>query len=243
MKTHRFEIRLEDAFMPMPSEVSEKIERAFERGEEAMKQRYKIMSMLSVAAVISVFFAVAALAVTGINAPKPDKVTLSSAMSKQQMEPASTFAKHPETETIEIGEQDARDYSEASFYDGEFSDPKALYVLLSNAYWTRAHENDLEMDSRAVFDAASELGNIFMNNDGDVSQMSRRIRECLQNVLGFEADFIARHYLVNDVLNCLYGSTGSLLESSYQEEPALLKSEQDDETVFEQNREITASGN
>lgn len=239
MKQHEFEIRLEDAFVPMPPEIPDEIEQAFERGEKAMKKRYKIMSALSVAAVISLFFAVAALAVNGINAPKPDKVALSAGTDKQQLEPALTPALHPEPGTTGKEEQEMKDYSGASFYDGEFSDPEALYVLLSNAYWTYAHENNLEMDSRAVFAAARELKNIIVaNNDGEKSQMSTPIRECLQSALGLDADFIARHYLVNDVLNCLYGSVGSL-----QEEAFVLKPEGIEVTAFERREEINSSVN
>lgn len=239
MKLHEFEVRLEDAFVPMPPEISEGIEQAFERGEKAMKKRYKIMSVLSVAAAISVFFAVAALAVNGINAPKPDKVAFSAGEGKPQMEHAPTAVLHPETELPEESEQEMKDYSGANFYDGEFSDPEALYVLLSNAYWTYAHENNLEMDSRAVFAAAGELKNIIIaNNDEEKTRMGTLIRECLQSVLGLDADFIARHYLVNDVLNCLYGSLGSL-----QEEAVVLKPEEVEETVFERREEINSSVN
>lgn len=237
MKKREFEIRLEDAFIPMPPEISDEIESAFERGEQAMKKRYKIMSLLSVAAVVSVFFAVAAMAVNEINVPKPDKVVLSAGENKQQMEPVPTSALHSETEALEEHEQEMKDYSSASFYYGDFSDPEALYMLLSNAYWSHAHENNLEMDSRAVFAAAGELKIIFSsNNDGDVSRMCTPILECLQSVLGFDADFIAQHYLINDVLSCLYGSVERL-----QEEAVVLKPEEVETAVFERREEVNSS--
>lgn len=200
MTKHGFDIRLERAFVPMPSQMKSEIEYAFERGEKEMKKRYKIMSLLSVAAVISVAFAMAALAVNEINVLNPDRVVAAGEnMQKVEGVPATSESGH--------------------FYEGDFAEPEALYILLSNAYWNYAHENNLEMDSRAVFAAAEELSMIFEKNKGDKTQMTVPVRECLESALGLDSEFIASHYLTNDVLGCLYGAA----ESIYLEEVVVLE--------------------
>lgn len=192
MKKHETDIRLEKAFLPMPHEMKEEIEYAFERGEKAMKKRNKIISMLGAAALVSVFFAVVALAANELGTPQADNIVLS-AGEKLMQEDAQATLVPLETETADS----------VHFYQGDFTDPDALYILLSNAYWNYARENNLDMDSRVVFAAAQELISIPDNFPEGTNRWASPVLETLRSVLGFDEDFIARHYLGNDVIACL----------------------------------------
>ena len=70
-----------EAFVPMPSDFSDAVERGFERGEEAMKKRHKITLALSIAAVLVIAFAFAAMATGALSQPKPDNVVVSQDIS------------------------------------------------------------------------------------------------------------------------------------------------------------------
>ena len=63
---------LDRAFAKTPECIRASIEYGFQKGRKAMKLRHKIMSALPVAAALTVTFAVAALALGQLGAPKPD---------------------------------------------------------------------------------------------------------------------------------------------------------------------------
>ena len=67
--------RLDRAFSEAPSELSYAVERAFERGEKAMKQRQNLMTVLSVAVGVAVLFAAIGLAGSQLSKTVPDNVT------------------------------------------------------------------------------------------------------------------------------------------------------------------------
>lgn len=83
------------AFAPTPACVHASIQLAFARGEKRMKLRHKIAGMLSVAAVLVILLAVAALAMDFPAAPQPDVLSpgrpLNTAAPRAE-EPASTNA-------------------------------------------------------------------------------------------------------------------------------------------------------
>lgn len=66
--------RLERAFTEAPAELNDAVERAFLRGEKAMKKRHKIVASLSAAAVFAVLALGIALAAGRLTAPRPDPV-------------------------------------------------------------------------------------------------------------------------------------------------------------------------
>ena len=65
---------LDRAFTEMPSELTASVEEAFQKGEEAMKHRHKVLTAVSVAAVLVVLCAAIALAAGRMTAPRPDTV-------------------------------------------------------------------------------------------------------------------------------------------------------------------------
>lgn len=201
MNVRELDIRLENAFVPMPLEMMEEIEYAFVRGKKAMKKRHEIWSALSIAAVILVVFAVAALTVNEFNAPKQDNVVLSAGENTRKN---MTSTPYPTAETIEdlLSEQNEKSEEDARFYNSSdtYWEEDALYTLLDNAYWTHTQENGLEYDSRAVYIAVEELKLIPENFPGDMEQWFAPILETLQSVLGFSEDFVAEHYLRNAVV-------------------------------------------
>lgn len=66
------QIDFDRAFAQTPDEIHERICTAFEKGEKHMKFRHKMLSTLSVAAVLVVVFAVIGFAGRQMSAPKPD---------------------------------------------------------------------------------------------------------------------------------------------------------------------------
>ena len=74
MKRDGYLKHLDRAFTEMPPELTASVEEAFRRGEEAMKQRHKIMTALSVAAAIAVLCAAIALAAGTMLKPRRDNV-------------------------------------------------------------------------------------------------------------------------------------------------------------------------
>lgn len=74
MRRQEYLEHLDRAFTKTPPELNASVEEAFRRGEEAMKQRHKIMTALSVAAAVAVLCAALALAAGRMIAPKPDTV-------------------------------------------------------------------------------------------------------------------------------------------------------------------------
>ena len=65
---------LDQAFTEAPPELKASVEEAFRRGEEAMNQRHKIMTALSVAAAVAVLCAALALAAGTLLKPRRDNV-------------------------------------------------------------------------------------------------------------------------------------------------------------------------
>ena len=74
MKESNYLKRLDRAFTEAPLELSASVDEAFRRGEEAMKQRHKVLTSVSVAAVLVVLCAAIALAAGRLTAPRPDTV-------------------------------------------------------------------------------------------------------------------------------------------------------------------------
>ena len=74
MKRDDYLKHLDRAFTQAPPELTASVEEAFRRGEEAMKQRHKIMTALSVAAAIAVLCAALALAAGTMLKPRRDSV-------------------------------------------------------------------------------------------------------------------------------------------------------------------------
>ena len=74
MKRDDYMKHLDRAFTKAPPELTSSVEAAFQKGEEAMKQRHKIMTALSVAAAIAVLCAALALAAGTMLKPRRDNV-------------------------------------------------------------------------------------------------------------------------------------------------------------------------
>ena len=74
MKRRDLDSRLERAFTQAPPELSDRIELAFLRGEQAMKTRYKITVALSAAAAFAVLVLGIALAAGALTRPRQDAV-------------------------------------------------------------------------------------------------------------------------------------------------------------------------
>ena len=77
MRKYEYLKHLDRAFTEMPPELSDQIELTFRRGEKAVKQRHKIMTAISVAAVLAVLFAAIALAAGTLVKPRVDRVVAS----------------------------------------------------------------------------------------------------------------------------------------------------------------------
>lgn len=83
MRKQEYLKHLDRAFTKAPDELTASVEEAFRRGEKAVKQRQKIVTALSVAAVFAMLCAAIALAAGRMIAPKPDTVaTRGSATSR-----------------------------------------------------------------------------------------------------------------------------------------------------------------
>lgn len=74
MKRRGMDSRLERAFTQAPPELSDRIELAFLRGEQAMKKRHKLMVSLSVAAALAMLILGIALAAGEMTRPRQDAV-------------------------------------------------------------------------------------------------------------------------------------------------------------------------
>lgn len=74
MKPYEELSRLDRAFTQAPPELAASVEAAFVRGEMAVKQRHKILTAVSVAAVLAVMFAALALAAGQLVKPHVDRV-------------------------------------------------------------------------------------------------------------------------------------------------------------------------
>lgn len=92
MKRDDYLKHLDRAFTKAPPELTSSVEAAFQKGEEAMKQRHKIMTALSVAAAIAVLCAALALAAGTMLKPRRDDVVT----ARGKGERAPTFSPVPE---------------------------------------------------------------------------------------------------------------------------------------------------
>lgn len=88
MKRDDYLKHLDRAFTKAPPELTSSVEAAFQKGEEAMKQRHKIMTALSVAAAVAILCAALALAAGTMLRPRRDNVVV--ARGKGQSAPAYT---------------------------------------------------------------------------------------------------------------------------------------------------------
>ena len=92
MKRDDYLKHLDRAFTQAPPELTASVEEAFRRGEEAMKQRHKIMTALSVAASVAILCAALALAAGTMLKPRRDDVVT----ARGKGERAPTFSPVPE---------------------------------------------------------------------------------------------------------------------------------------------------
>ena len=92
MKCDDYLKHLDRAFTQAPPELTASVEEAFRRGEEAMKQRHKIMTALSVAAAVAILCAALALAAGTMLKPRRDDVVA----ARGKGERAPTFSPVPE---------------------------------------------------------------------------------------------------------------------------------------------------
>lgn len=92
MKRDDYLKHLDRAFTQTPPELTASVEEAFRRGEEAMKQRHKIMTALSVAAAVAILCAALALAAGTMLKPRRDDVVA----ARGKGERAPTFSPVPE---------------------------------------------------------------------------------------------------------------------------------------------------
>ncbi len=92
MKRDDYLKHLDRAFTQAPPELTASVEEAFRRGEEAMKQKHKIMTALSVAAAVAILCAALALAAGTMLKPRRDDVVA----ARGKGERAPTFSPVPE---------------------------------------------------------------------------------------------------------------------------------------------------
>ena len=92
MKRDDYLKHLDRAFTQTPPELTASVEEAFRRGEEAMKQRHKIMTAFSVAAALAILCAAIALAAGTMLKPRQDDVVA----ARGKGERAPTFSPVPE---------------------------------------------------------------------------------------------------------------------------------------------------
>ena len=92
MRQNEYLKHLDRAFTKAPPELTTSVEEAFRRGEEAMKQRHKSMTALSVAAALVILCAAIALAAGEMLKPRRDNVVT----ARGKGERAPTFSPVPE---------------------------------------------------------------------------------------------------------------------------------------------------
>ena len=204
MKTQEMNISFEKAFLPMPEEARFGVEEAFERGEKEMKKKHKILSLLSVAAALTLVFAVTALAAGGLGTPKPDKIALSAGESLPAAESEATPAP-------------VRTNMPDPVFEPDFThiDPfgeNALWELLDIAYRDFCQLSGSEVDSRAVDSAANALRSIPDDFGADTANWPEPICEILKAELGLSDEYIEENCLTNYIcacLSCLDGAEAS----------------------------------
>lgn len=93
MRSNEYLKHLDRAFTKTPPELTASVEEAFRRGEMAVKQRHKIMTVLSVAAAVAVLCAALALAAGAMLRPRRDNVVA----ARGKGEGPSVYTPVPET--------------------------------------------------------------------------------------------------------------------------------------------------
>lgn len=206
MKTSRDEFRFREAFAPMPVELSDCIEEAFERGEKAMKRRRKTIALLSAAAVISVAFAAAALAGRSLYAPVPDNVAAAPVQTAQMLtaidEPTLTITSVP-FEKEENEDENERLAFLISMEKIDKTDRDSLRQILNLAASEYARQSETEIAADAIEITQVSLQKIAVNYHGSTADWKQEVRECLMGEMGFTEAFIEEGSLVNHVIACL----------------------------------------
>lgn len=195
------EIDFSKAFFPVNADLQAGIELAFERGEMEMKKRHKIMSLLSIAAVLALVFAVGGLAANEMYTPKPDNVSRMLAAGK----PAAAHTAQPRTEDTAAVQTDAQSLVfEPDFAHIDPADPNALETLLNLAYRDYCGINGIEMQSQWVDSYALDMLEAIPYEYGEEKENWRqRVRDVLKGYLGFDLDYIEKNCLTNYVVACL----------------------------------------
>lgn len=227
MKASRDEFRLRDAFAPMPIELSDCIEEAFERGERAMKRRRKIVAVLSAAAVVSVAFAAVALAGKSLYTPVPDNVAAAPMQTIKMLtaidEPAPESAYETETneenelifarntpeptpEPLPFEEKEVENERLAfliSLEEIDKTDQDSLRQILNLAASEYVRQGGVEPAADAIEITEASLKEIGVSYYGSTAAWKEEVRQCLLGEMGFTEAFIEEGFLVNHVLACL----------------------------------------
>lgn len=212
MKASRDEFRLRDAFAPMPVELSDCIEEAFERGERAMKRRRKIVAVLSAAAVVSVTFAAVALAGKSLYTPVPDNVAAAPVQTIKMLtaidEPAQETGITPEPtpEPLPFEEKEVENERLAfliSLEEIDKTDQDSLRQILNLAASEYVRQGGVEPAADAIEITEASLKEIGVSYYGSTAAWKEEVRQCLLGEMGFTEAFIEEGFLVNHVLACL----------------------------------------
>lgn len=212
MKASRDEFRLRDAFAPMPVELSDCIEEAFERGERAMKRRRKIVAVLSAAAVVSVTFAAVALAGKSLYTPVPDNVAAAPVQTIKMLtaidEPAQETGITPEptSEPLPFEEKEVENERLAfliSLEEIDKTDQDSLRQILNLAASEYVRQGGVEPAADAIEITEASLKEIGVSYYGSTAAWKEEVRQCLLGEMGFTEAFIEEGFLVNHVLACL----------------------------------------
>ena len=184
---------LKRAFIPVTADLQAGIEDAFERGEREMKKRHKIMSLLSIAAVLALVFGVAGLAANEMYTPKEDNVVLS----------AGETALVP-SEEAELVSAEESEREEPDFMYVDPAEADALQTLLNMAYRDYCEFNGIEMESQCVdVHALNSLQAIPGEYGEETENWIQPIIDVLKGYLGFDLDYIEENRLTNYVVACL----------------------------------------
>ena len=199
------DIKWEQAFLPAPRTLEARIEDAFERGEIEMNKRRKIISLLAAAAVLAVVFAVAGFAMTELYRPVPDNVVLSRGSGEgETAEEALPVSVDGGAELIPEEKETAQADSEPDFMHVDPAQEDALETLLDMAYRDFCEINALEIDSRAVYAAASELETLPESIGSQTEAWIAPMIDILKAQLGLTDEYIEENLLTNYVTACLF---------------------------------------
>lgn len=111
---------LDRAFTDAPPELSDAVENAFRRGEQAMKQRHKLITTVVAAAGIAVAFAAIGFAGHRIARINPDRVAVTQPGPAAEYDALIRQSEPPETEAPELTitglPEQAEDAADAAYY-------------------------------------------------------------------------------------------------------------------------------